>query len=217
MIHLEKIEYSENRKRPERAASYDTKYERELHKRLSSWRERRLVERLLDRVGRCDRALDVPCGAGRLSGLIAEHASRLYEVDYSRQMLKLCRANAGTYRPLVAAASAFQLPFPDRAFDLVVSIRLSHHIPEREARKDHLRELFRVSRRHVLVTFFGEESLKNRLRELYRRLGGRKRSKHTLSRGEVEGLAREHGFEVLDSRVISAVFSGHCFALLERR
>jgi 2-polyprenyl-3-methyl-5-hydroxy-6-metoxy-1,4-benzoquinol methylase len=38
--------------------------------------------------------LDVPCGAGRLSGIIARHADKLYEVDYSREMLHLCRSNA---------------------------------------------------------------------------------------------------------------------------
>jgi ubiquinone/menaquinone biosynthesis C-methylase UbiE len=217
MVHLEKIAYSENRRRQDRAQSYDTKYERELHKRISNRRELRIIEALLGLVGRCDRVLDVPCGAGRLSGVIAEHAQRLYEVDYSREMLKLCRRNASTYVPFVINASAFQLPFPDRAFDLVVSIRLSHHIPDREARKDHLRELLRLARRHVLLTFFDEASVKNRLRNLYRRLGGKKRAKLTLSRAEVAAVARDGGFRVLASRSISSIFSGHAFTLLERQ
>ena len=216
MVRLEKITYSENRKKPERAASYNTKYERELHKRISMWRERRLLNDLLDMAGKVDRALDVPCGAGRLSPLMAERARDLFEVDFSREMLKLCRRNAVAYRAIVAAASVFQLPFPDASFDLVLSIRLSHHIPLHEARLDHLRELFRVSRRFVLVTFFGEESVKNRLRNLYRRLGGRKGAKLTLSKAEVRALAAERGFRVVAMRSISRVFSGHYFTLLEK-
>ncbi len=216
MVHLEKIQYSENRKKAERAESYDTKYERELHKRVSTWRELRVLRALLGTVGQVERALDVPCGAGRLSPLFAEHARDLFEVDFSREMLKLCRENATSYRAIIAAASAFQLPFPDRAFDLVLSIRLSHHIPLREARIDHLRELLRVSRRFVLVTFFAEESVKNRLRNLYRRLGGKKRPKLTLSAADVAAAAGERGFRVLATKSISRVFSGHYFTLLEK-
>ncbi|HZN58280.1 MAG TPA: class I SAM-dependent methyltransferase [Planctomycetota bacterium] len=216
MVRLEKLEYSENRRRPEKAASYNVKYERELHKRISDWREKRILEGLLARAGQCARVLDVPCGAGRLSGIIARHAEKLYEVDYSREMLHLCRSNATAYRPFIAAASAFQLPFPDGAFDLAVSIRLSHHIPTREARHDHLREVLRVARRFALVTYFGEESMKNRLRNLYRRLGGKKRAKWTLGRREVEALAAAAGFRVVRVKSISSFFSGHFFTLLER-
>jgi ubiquinone/menaquinone biosynthesis C-methylase UbiE len=159
----------------------------------------------------------VPSGAGRLSGIIARHAAKLCEVDYSREMLRLCRRNASGYRPLAAVASVFQLPFRDLAFDLVVSIRLSHHIPDLEARRDHLRELFRVSRKFVLLTFFGEESWKNRLRNLYRRLGGKKRAKLTLSLEDVGDLARKAGFRIVTVKSLSSVFSGHFFTLLERK
>jgi SAM-dependent methyltransferase len=208
--------YTENRRRPEKAASYDTKYERQLHKRISNWREKRLLGALLQETGRHERLLDVPSGAGRLSGLLALRAEKVYEVDHSREMLKLCRRNAAGYEPRLAEASVFQLPFKDGAFDLVVSIRLSHHIPARDGRLDHLRELFRASRRYVLVTFFGEESLKNRMRNLWRRLGSGKRAKYALSLREVEALAREHGFRIVRARRLSPVFSGHVFTLLER-
>lgn len=217
MVRLEKIEYSENRRRRDKAESYNTKYERQLHKRLSDWREKRLLSKLLEPTASCDLVLDVPCGAGRLSPVIARHARQLVEMDYSGEMLKLCRSNASGYRPWVAAASAFQLPFADATFDLVVSIRLSHHIPQHEARQDHVREMLRVSRRWVLLTFFGEESLKNRLRNLYRKFGGKKRAKLTLRRAEVAQLAQAAGFRVVISRGISPVFSGHYFTLLERR
>ena len=217
MIRLEKIAYSENRRRAEKARSYDTKYDREIHKRISSWREKRLLRALLARAGSQERLLDVPCGAGRLSPVMADFAKKLYEVDYSHEMVKLSRHNARGYRPLTASASAFQLPFPDGSMDMVVSIRLSHHIPEREARLDHLREIFRTSKRFVLVTFFGEESWKNRLRNLHRRLGGKKRAKLTLRRAEVEAVAAERGFQIVKLASISTLFSGHFFALLEKK
>jgi SAM-dependent methyltransferase len=209
--------YSEGRRRPEKAASYDTKYDRELHKRISKRRERRLLDAILARTGANDRILDVPSGTGRLSDILAQHGERVFEVDYSLEMLRLCRVNGAAHRPQLAEATALLLPFADRAFDLVVSIRLSHHLPERATRIAHLCELFRVSRRWTVVTFFDERSWKNQLREARRRLfASGKRSKYTLRRDEVRRVAAEQGFRVVGFWPLSRLFSGHDFALFER-
>lgn len=216
-LRADKIEYSEHRRTPEKALSYSTKYDRKLHKRVSQWRERRLLDAILRRTGRSERILDVPSGPGRLSGTIAAHGEKVFESDYSVEMLKLCRGRARGYRPLPAAVTAFQLPFRSRAFDLVVSIRLSHHIPDRAGRLEHLREMMRVARRFVLATFFGEETLKNRLHDLgnrFRRV--KKDPKLALRRDEVRDLARKEGFRTVSCRSLSSLFSGHCFVLLER-
>lgn len=213
-----KLRYSENLRRADRAASYNTKYERELHKRISDRREKRLLERILRTVGHQERLLDVPCGAGRLSPVLARFADRVFEVDYSHEILKLCRANAprGNYTPLLANATALCLPFGDQAFDLVASIRLSHHLPRIEDRLAHARELCRVSRRFVLLTFFGTESIKNRLRSARRLLGSRKRGKFTLHHRDIAAVAGECGFRLRGSWALAPFFSGHYFVVLER-
>jgi SAM-dependent methyltransferase len=209
--------YSVGRRRSEKAASYDTKYDRELHKRISKRREKRLLEAILARTGENERLLDVPSGTGRLSDVLARHGERLYEVDYSLEMLRLCRKNCAAYQPRLAEATALRLPFADGTFDLAVSIRLSHHLPEREARLAHVRELLRVSRRCALITFFDEGSWKNRLREARRRfLASGKRPKYTLRRDEVRRVAAEQGFRVVGFWPLSRLFSGHDFALFER-
>ncbi len=215
----EKLRYSENLRRAVAAASYNTKYERQLHKRISDRREKRLLERVMRTAGHQVCLLDVPCGAGRLSGVLSRYAGKVYEVDYSREMLKLCRENAprSRYTPLLASATALRLPFGDRAFDLVASIRLSHHLPSVRDRVAHIEELCRVSRRYVLLSFFGAESLKSRLRSVRRLLGSRKRAKFSLHHREVAAVAGECGFRLRRSWPLSRLFSGHYFALLERR
>lgn len=215
-IRTRKIRYSETCATDTAAASYRTKYQRHFHKRVSNRRERALLDRILERAGSVDRVLDVPAGAGRLADVIARRARALYSADYSKEMLRILRVDASALRPRPAVATAFHLPFRDRTFDLVVSIRLSHHIPDRDGRLWHLRELLRVSDRWVLVTFFDSGSFKNRVRELTRRLGSDKRGKHTLSRAEVEAQARERGFAVEGFWRLSSIFSGHTFALLRR-
>jgi SAM-dependent methyltransferase len=214
---VDRIRYSEDRRRPEKAESYNVKYEQELHKRVSDRNEKRLLELILSRVGHQERLLDVPCGAGRLSGVLSRWADHVTEVDYSFPMLGLCRANAADYVPHVANATAFELPFRDESFDVVASIRLSHHIPEHVDRLRHLRELCRVSRGHVLVSFFDHDSFKNRMRRARARLGEGKRAKKTLSRENVIQTAEACGFALAGRWPLSCVFSGHCFALLSRK
>lgn len=60
-------------------------------------------------------------------------------------------ANAlDTVRPHVRVASADRLPFPDRSFDLVVSINTAHNLPLEECKRA-VGEMQRVSRRHSFL------------------------------------------------------------------
>lgn len=209
------INYSRSRQREDKAASYNVKYEQEWHKRVSDRKEKRLLEAILRRMGKVSSMLDVPCGAGRLAGVMAPFAERHVKADYSAPMLDFCRSNAQGYVPRVANVSAFELPFLDRSVDAVLCIRLNHHVPQRADRLRLIDELCRVSRRFVLTTFFDESSFKNRLREWRKRRGGKK-SKKSLSREEVAERAAAAGYRVVGQWRLSSLFSGHTFALLER-
>lgn len=57
----------------------------------------------------------------------------------------------GGMGPLIDIGSADQLPYPDRSFDLVVSINSIHNLPPERCRAA-LREMERVSRAHKFVT-----------------------------------------------------------------
>jgi ubiquinone/menaquinone biosynthesis C-methylase UbiE len=203
--------YAGARRRTERAESYATKYDRELHKRISSYFEQRAIRRALAITGvRGGRVIDVPCGAGRLTPLLAPVASRLVSCDYSPAMLYQFRRAHG--RPCFVG-SAFDLPFADRSFELVFSARLSHHIASDARRTDYLREIMRISAGWVIVTIFDRSSLKNRLREISRRRSG-KRSKHTFARSDVDRIAAEAGFSVAAALPLSRLASGHVFYVL---
>jgi ubiquinone/menaquinone biosynthesis C-methylase UbiE len=205
--------YAGARRRKERAESYATKYDRELHKRISSYFERRAIRRALAVTGACDaNVLDVPCGAGRLTPLLSPVSARLVSCDYSPAMLSVFRRKFGGP---CTVGSAFDLPFADRSFDVVFSARLSHHIESDARRADYLREIMRISAGWVIVTIFDRNSLKNRLRELSRRWRA-KRSKHTTARGDLEGIARESGFIVAAGFPLSRLASGQVFYVLRR-
>ncbi len=54
-------------------------------------------------------------------------------------------------KPFVMVANAKELPFPDKSFDLVISITTIHNLPLEEC-KQALREVQRVSRKHAFIT-----------------------------------------------------------------
>jgi ubiquinone/menaquinone biosynthesis C-methylase UbiE len=210
--------YAASRATEQGAASYETKYERELHKRISDRIERHVIALALDVArGPHERILDVPCGAGRLTSELVAHSrsGRIVEADYSPTMLQRCRANAKGYVPELARVDALALPFADASFDLVFSARLSHHIALDVDRERWFRELCRVSRRYVVATFFDSGSFKNLLRRAQAPFSG-KRPKNTMSVARIHALAEGAGFTVKAAIPLSRLFSGHRYVVVER-
>lgn len=56
-----------------------------------------------------------------------------------------------TVKPFLRVGNAKELPYPDKSFDLVLSLSTIHNLPLEEC-KQALREIQRVSRRHAFIT-----------------------------------------------------------------
>ena len=201
---------------PEGAASYNVKYEKEWIKRLSHRREYGVIERVFRIVGGGhQRFLDLPSGTGRLFRAFRPYGENFFETDVSHEMLKLARENLGEFKPHLVNASAFHIPYKDGSFDCVFSARLTHHIPETKERDQFIRELVRVSRQWVVMTFFHTWSLKNVVRRL-RWIFTRKRSKITMTTGELREVAKTAGLELVTTIPLARLFSGHHYAILKK-
>jgi ubiquinone/menaquinone biosynthesis C-methylase UbiE len=134
--------------RSEVRATYDRIAEGFAATREYAWPEVvRFVEDATD-DRRVPLALDVGCGNGRHSELLADHAARVVGVDASRSLLALSqrrardRGWAGRFAPVVADAA--RLPLGDGRVDVAVYVATLHHLPTRETRVRSLRELGRV-------------------------------------------------------------------------
>ena len=93
--------------------------------------------------------LDVGCAKGFMlyDFMQLMPNARLAGIDISSYAIE----NAmDAVKPLVQVGNAKSLPFPDRAFDLVLAINTIHNLPYEECRQS-LREIQRVSRRHAFV------------------------------------------------------------------
>jgi SAM-dependent methyltransferase len=76
------------------------------------------------------RTLDLACGEGRLSRLLATHGHRVVGADAAPTMVRLAAEYAGA--PPVVLADATRLPFRDESFDLVVAYMCLHDIDAME-------------------------------------------------------------------------------------
>jgi len=203
------------------AEAYKADYRNKLHRKWSDKRERALLNQYFAHIGHVDTILDLPCGHGRLSDFLRSRCQQLIEGDWSFTMVSLNQRDHGpepkdgvTSRHYVRA-TALEIPLPDRSVDVVVSFRLSHHLESQELRERHLRELFRVARKHVIVTWFSATSLKNLLREVRVKLTGKK-PKNVLRNDRVRAIAKEAGYTQQLAKPLFLIGSGHVLGLFSR-
>jgi ubiquinone/menaquinone biosynthesis C-methylase UbiE len=101
------------------------------------------VESFVSDAGDAGTALDIGCGNGRHSELLADTADRVVGVDASRALLSEAATRVGDAVSLVLG-DASRLPLVADSVDLAVYVATLHHLPTAADRRDSLDELARV-------------------------------------------------------------------------
>ena len=155
--------------------------------------DRREKEAVLDAVApvedKC--VLEIACGTGRFTAMLAERGADIIGLDISDAMLsqgreKARRAGVSDHIEFMRGDAA-RLPFPDDHFDIVFAMRF-FHLADTPAK--FLAEMARVSKRRVFFDTFNGASL----RVLYNwalPMGSR-----LYSGGEVERLLTDAGLHL---------------------
>jgi len=177
---------------PEKARAYQV---REAGKEQS---ELRLVARAFKLVPR-GRVLDAPCGGGRVALMLAGLGYEMTAADLSDSMMMITREKiqAAGFKIPVERQDVESLTYPDKHFDAIVSFRLFHHFPNAEVRQRVVRELCRVARDHVALSYFSPYSFTSLQRKWRAARGGRKSQKHSTALSEVRSYFRNCGFELV--------------------
>lgn len=209
--------YQQNYQKVKEAAKYNEMYANRWSKRWITRREYALLRRLLASQPRCATLLDLPSGGGRLSPQIAPYTDLLIEADIALGQVQYGRefGRANTAQVWITA-SGFHIPFRDASLDGIVCVRLNHHLPTAEERERLVRELLRVAKKFVVMTFFDYHSPKNLGRRLRRPLD-KKPPKMTMTVSRVRELANEGGFDLVAWPALSHLGSGHRYALMVKR
>ena len=102
-----------------------------------------------------DRALDFGCGLGRMTRALAAHFDDCVGVDISEEMVRGAReANADLGNVSFEVNHATDLRrFDDASFDLVYSMIVLQHVPDRDAIESYVREFCRIVRPGGLAVF----------------------------------------------------------------
>jgi ubiquinone/menaquinone biosynthesis C-methylase UbiE len=82
----------------------------------------------------CNHVLEIGCGFGAFTRLLAKRARRVTAVDLSSQMIEVARERSSGYSNLEFILGDFlQLPFSAESYDCVVTIATLHHLPVGDA------------------------------------------------------------------------------------
>ena len=153
--------------------------------------------------------LDAPAGAGRLTDELPGTGVR---VDRDRAMLL-----AADERHPRICASVHALPFADRCFAGTICMRLLQHIATPVERIDILRELNRVTRGPIVVSFFDSRSLQHLRRRLRPLLGKRPSGRSAVSRRAFVAELRAAGLVPVAVRALARGFAEQTLVLCLRR
>ena len=151
-------------------------------------------------VGRIDgrTILDVGTGTGRAALLFARGGAKVTALDASEEMLAVARQRAAEQSAAVKFVSgdAQALEFPDRSFDVAVSLRVLMHAPRWRAC---VSELCRVADRLVIVDYPSLSSvavLESWMRNVLHAIGVRTEAYRVFSDREITNVLTRAGFRV---------------------
>jgi len=138
------------------SSRYDT-----LYGRIFRTLHQETLGSMIDTIQPVDQVLEVACGTGYTTAYLTDLGLNVIATDLTPAMMERAQETTGSRGVKFVEANALSLPFPDGAFELVISTRFMHLFPE-EMQLRVLRELSRVtsSGGHVLVDF---DNLSSRL------------------------------------------------------
>jgi ubiquinone/menaquinone biosynthesis C-methylase UbiE len=126
------------------------------------------------------RALDLGCGSGRHSVLLAERFEQVDAVDISPPMIEL--ATARRPRPNICYVRAdLQDVAGEARYDFVVSALTLHHVPDLQAALAHIKTLVAPGGRLVVADMYEPDSPVGRVRGAVRRVVPLRSRLHALA------------------------------------
>jgi len=190
-----------------------------IDQRIINKREQNILRKIFSSMNRKSiSVLDIPCGYGRFSELFMEKSLNLTSADISFPMVLAARK----YSPNCACKHYFlvgdisHLPLKEKSFDCIVTVRLFQHILRATTRFQILKELHRVSRKTVIISFYKYNLFHSIERWLRCRI---KNVEKKISMLHLDGFARElnsAGFRVVEIFPVLRCFHAQNIALLRK-
>jgi len=109
----------------------------------------------------CEAALDVGCGTGSFSRLLAERAGRVVALDLSPRMIEVAKERSKQYQNIqFEVANATKWGLGGQQFDCVVSLAMLHHVATAEMLLT-MRRLLKAGGTLAILDLYQSEGLKD--------------------------------------------------------
>ncbi len=192
---------------PEVAKHYDAERFLGVDKERRNRRKWATIQKALATTQGVEHVLDLPSGTGRFTGHLAREGYRVAAADISLEMMKIGRERARATKNIRGhvLAEAERLPFRDRAFDCVVSIRFLHHL-DPDIRVGILREMARVAR-WLVVDYRHRYSYSYARWKIRSALGLTPKIMARVSRAQLEDELSQAGVRLHDILSVTRIFS----------
>lgn len=111
----------------------------------------------------CENILDIGCGTGAFSRLLAQHASRVVAIDLSANMIEVAIAHSIKYPNIdFQNADILTWEFPVKQFDVIVSIATVHHLPLEDLLPN-LKAALKPGGKLIILDLLEYESIRDKL------------------------------------------------------
>lgn len=107
----------------------------------------------------CREALEIGCGTGSFSRLLASRSDRVLALDLSPQMIRIARGRSGRFHNIdfqVADITSYELPA--ERFDCIATVATLHHLPLAEMLLK-MKDALRVNGLLLVLDLFQSETL----------------------------------------------------------
>lgn len=180
--------------------------------RFISWRECRIVDRILSKLkSQFQSLLDIPSGYGRFTQLFLNHGFDITNGDLNLYALKYQRElHSNATKVVVSNVNA--TPFRDNQFDIVFNFRLLQHLKTGAERERILKELQRITKRWVIVSVYIYSSF----HRLTQKISTRPRKMTMAERKTWENEIKNAGFRIVGLWWVVRFFHAHKIYLLEK-
>jgi len=202
--------------REEIADGYDNRRFTSLKGRITNRLEMSRINDALQVANVTGEVLDLPCGTGRMTEMLLEKGFQVTAADISEEMMKHARQKTSRFGDQVSfeICDVENLKFPENRFELILTMRLIHHIPP-DLHNRILTQLWKTTAKWVIISFSNKYSLQNIRRNIISLFTKFPRYSISVSRFKKE--ARAAGFKICKLNRLLPMISESVIVLLEKQ
>ncbi len=165
------------------------------------------IQRTLSALALSGKVLELGCGNGTYTRVIAKTADSVVATDLSEDMVAAARKRLQDLPTVqVEPQDAFALTYPDATFDAVVMVNLLHVIPDREKAVAESRRVVKADGRIIIVSFttagMGPLAKLGLIYRYRRAFGQRPKAARALTVAGTRAIIETARFAVQDARLI---------------